>query len=570
MIKILITLASLSQIAITAPPRALFLDSLWSPDTWGFLVDPLVDLGTGFIKDFLMPSIPPTPSNQDNVAIPNELRSNRQFLEDIKESIQNLSSEIISYLQQADLNKTFEEIRALWNEMTSLLLTYNKGEFENEDDYKEVSRNLQVRIRENIYLNIEKIDFDNKAFPYFENIQQQMIQNKVDIFTYSAKLSVIIKDFAMHCSHIIDLLNFASLIYPDLKDPINKINEDLRKIQRYQKQHVSGSWFQMVQYLSEGGDESYFTEKVLQIFGRTTHIIHLSQTGFGASRGFMTSLRITTVPDADIGDVSVFLDFEIEGVWSRLCASGDPLTLLVDCQDEESIKWKPVACPSKLTEKSTSLDYLCISHATSGFYLTFDPSSENFGPTIVLKEFDENSGDQLFNLTDVKRCCQITSQPDFKGNGTEICLGLTQSDQDYLVLPEVIEPVASVRCWTDVHLVGFEGRNYSGAAYVIAEGTEISFSDASVTTRLLSFYVQSVCGRIFASPNLTGDYTSVCGGISNLGDKFIGKNVSVLIADRALEIFDGPDFTGNSTILRRTMMNLQDWSYSLVSARFSQ
>ncbi len=140
LIKTLLILAFLSQVAIPAPQRALFLDSLWSPSTWGFLVDPLIDLGTGSIQDFLMPSpsIPPSSSNSDNIAILNELRSNKQFLEDIKESIQNLSSEIISYLQQADLNKTFEEIRALWNEMTSLLLTYNKEEFENEDDYREI------------------------------------------------------------------------------------------------------------------------------------------------------------------------------------------------------------------------------------------------------------------------------------------------------------------------------------------------------------------------------------------------------------------------------------------------
>jgi len=427
-----------------------------------------------------------------------------------------------------------------------------------------------VRIRENIYLNIEKIDFDNKAFQYLENIRQQMIQNKVDIFTYSAKLSVIIKDFAMHCSHVIDLLNFASSIYPHLKDPMTKIDQDLRKIQQYQKEHVSGSWFNMVQYLSEGGDESYFTEKVLRIFGRTIHITHSPQTGFGASRGFMTPLRITTATDADIGDVSVFLDFQIDGVWSRLCAQGDPTTLTLDCQDAESIKWKLIACPNKSTGKTTNLDFLCISHASSGLYLTYDASSEGFGPTIVLKDFDENNGDQLFNLSDVKRCCQLTSQPDFKGNGTEICLELTQSDQDFLMLPRVVEPVASVRCWTDVQLIGFDGKNYSGTVYAVAEGAEISFNDPNVPTRLLSFYLGSVCGRIFTNENLTGDYTSVCSDISNLRDRFVGKNLSLLIGDRALEIFDGPDFTGNSKIFRRTMMNLQDWPYGLISVRFAQ
>ncbi len=275
-------------------------------------------------------------------------------------------------------------------------------------------------------------------------------------------------------------------------------------------------------------------------------------------------------PGADIGDFSVFIEFQIAGIWKKLCASGEPVSVKLDCEDEESKKWKPIPCQSSLTANEAHLNFICIKHVVTGHSLTYVPSSENYG-SLTVTGFDKNNNNQLFNFTDVRRCCQISSNSSLIGNSSkEICLGLNQAYQEALVLPEEIESFAFAVCEGDVRLVVFEGTNFSKRAYTISEGTQKSFEDPSQATSLQSYYIQSICARIFTDQNLTGDYTSIYGDLPDLGEKFIGKNVSVLVVNRHLELFDGPNYTGNSIIIRRSMINLDDWPFEVRSVRFLQ
>ncbi len=341
----------------------------------------------------------------------------------------------------------------------------------------------------------------------------------------------------------------------------------MKAFEEYHGQYVLGSWFTLSEHLLNQGDEAYFSGKILKIFGSERHIVHWNPDAyFGAHGGWVTPLRMTSAPGAEIGDFSVFLEFQAHGIWRTVCASEESVPIKLDCTDEES-KWKPILCPSSLTEDETHQSYFCMKHVATGRVLTYVPSSENPGSLTVMP-FDENNGNQLFNFTDARRCCQIWSSPSLVGNRKEICLELTQYSQEALLLSEDMNSFAFVSCEAEVRLIAFEGRNFSKRAYTIIEGLKKKFEDPGQATSLRSYILRSHAARLFTQENLTGDYTSIYWNLPNMERKFIGKKISILVGDRALELFDGPAYTGSSVIIRRSMMNLDDVPFDVRSIRF--
>jgi len=60
----------------------------------------------------------------------------------------------------------------------------------------------------------------------------------------------------------------------------------LKAFEGYHQQYVLGSWFNLTGHLLNGNKESFYSGKILEIFGSKSHIIHWQEVAyFGASGG---------------------------------------------------------------------------------------------------------------------------------------------------------------------------------------------------------------------------------------------------------------------------------------------
>ena len=560
-VNLLVTLLIFSQTTFVRPIGWMAV--------WGVVGAPLLSFAGTLLSDTIQPGGSSSTPSEEQIASLKELQTLNKNVQEVIQEIHDFKNELLSYLQETELSNLFEQISSYWTECVAILEAEDNEEYESEAQFKKTFEDFRERMSENIFLIIEKIRFD-KARLYIEKIREELLTSGADIITYSVKLTLALKDYAIHSSQVMGLLKVTVSNDPQFNSSITTLDDDLKEFEGYHEQYVLGSWFNWTgNVLSQEESEGVYSGKILQLFGSKSHIawqVGELEAFFGIGVGWVTPFRADIAPGSDIGDFSVFIGFQIDGSWERICASGEPLSVTLDCADEQSSKWKPTPCPSSLTEDEAHLDYLCIKHTASGLFLTYVPPAAETHGFLTVMGFDENNSNQLFNFTDVRRCCQISSSSDLSGS-KEICLEANQTSQEALVLPKDMESFTFASCEAEVRLVAFEGRNFSKRAYTVAEGTEMSLGDPNQATSLLSYYVESVCGRIFTEENLTGEYTSICGNMTDLGEELIEKKVSVLIATNPLTLFDGPGYTGNSIIIRRSMMNLEDWPFEVRSVQ---
>jgi len=303
-----------------------------------------------------------------------------------------------------------------------------------------------------------------------------------------------------------------------------------------------------------------------------------SQMSLGMGSNNQVPLIFAPTDDAIIGNFPINIKIDIDGVIKALGASSNPPIVKFDFDQAGSEKWKLILCGSTVATNSGTTDYLCIMNVATGLFLTLEnkpyadvdtPESGPYSGLTVLKGFASDSPYQVWTFGTIQRCCKVYQEANFQGNYSEVCMNSTETFKEFYNLPPEINLTTSASCLDEVRLQLYEGVNYSGRELSVSQGTSLpSFDPTTQVSQVKSYYVESMCNRIFLQQNMTGAYKTVCGDISYLGENFVGQNISIVIAGKSIQLFDQKDFQGNSIIIRRSMNDLLDWPFTPRSIKF--
>jgi len=570
--------------------RMLFLDVL--VDAVEFLIEPSFNFAAG---DTMLGYF----DQSTDIAIPqiqtivDLLSANNDLLRQIHNELTNIGEIVQDAIEETELASKYSSIRARYKDLKDILDTFNQGGYKNNKEFRRALEELAIRIKNELTDTLSWLDIDWMGKSYLKRRKEAMIEDQTDLLTYVVNLSILVKDMAFHYEQAIELFYFASYEFPHLRERAEELEASLKQLRDFQQDHLQGTWRPVVLHWLKKGDDQFFNNKTFSYYNSSRYMFALPESPFyvGIGEGPFTPFIFAPTQDSIdvIGNGTIRnITFNIyynspEGRKTLGLGNEVPLAQFTEIEPNSDV-WQIFPCNNTNINSTATLDFVCIKNLLHPEFLTLEnkPHGETeseeaspYGGRFIRKAFAVDSPYQVFSMGEVQRCCYLYERTDFEGKSAKLCLNLTESFKEFGKNPEGLTSIASGVCFAQVQLSLFNGTQASGSKFQILEGERFSTLPSNEIGTVLSGKIESSCSRISIFEQSEEDYVSICSNMKDLGDKFVDQNVSIMIAEKILDegkvliVYEAIDFSGNRTIIRESISNLENWPYPIRSVKIA-